>query len=249
MRPSNHRHLRHLLKPVHQGNNKPIYSVAIFDFDGTLADTEGHAEDSLTKAVKQQKDLQLTDDQYQQVTDYCYGRSLHAILEYMSTEFELDHQRLISDYRNIWQQALHHTMAIDDSVSCAKHLHQQDFQLSICTGSESHQINGLLDLIGINELFSHHVTAENYAAEYGKPHPRPFEMAIEQHQIDPANAVVFEDSLNGVTAAKAANIGCIIALTNDNNYGDQLSQAGADHITQSLHHNDVYELLGVSKPS
>ncbi len=248
MRPSNHRHLRQLLKPVHQGNKQPVYSVAIFDFDGTLADTEGHSETSLTTAVKQQKDLQLSDEQYQAVSDYCYGRSLHAILDYMSAEFSLDHQRLVTDYRSIWQQALHRNMAIENSVACAKHLHQNDFELSICTGSEAHQIKGLLDLIGISELFSHLVTAENYPAEHGKPHPRPFEMAIEHHQIDPANAVVFEDSLNGVTAAKAANIGCIIALTEEDDYGQQLTQAGAHFVTDNLHHDDIYQLLGITKP-
>ncbi|MDF1796263.1 MAG: HAD family phosphatase [Coxiellaceae bacterium] len=249
MRPSNYRHLRHLLKPVHQGNKKPVYSVAIFDFDGTLADTEGHSETSLTKAVKLQKDLHLTAEQQQEVADYCYGRSLHAILDYISTEFALDHQRLITEYRDIWQQALHQDMAIADSVTCAKYLHQNDFELSICTGSEAHQINGLLNLIGIEDLFSHLITAENYPAEHGKPHPRPFELAIEHHQIDPANAVVFEDSINGVTAAKAANIGCIIALTDNKEYGEQLLAMGANQVVDSLHHDDVYQLLNVAKPT
>ncbi len=241
MRPSNARFLQKMHRRPTKANTK--IRAAIFDFDGTLADTETHAEDCLSKAVKLQKELNLSDEQYHRVSTYCYGRSLHAILDFMSNEFALDHQQLCADYSQLWQQALDATMAIDHSVECAKQLHHQGLSLSICSGSEHHQIHTLLELIGIRPLFSHLVSAEHYPAAFGKPHARPFELTLIEHQIEPSEAVVFEDSLNGVTSAKAANIGIIIALCNDADYAKQLSDAGADLVTPSLHHDDVYHLI------
>lgn len=46
-------------------------------------------------------------------------------------------------------------------------------------------------------------------AEYGKPHPGVYITVAEKLGVDPTECVAFEDSINGVLAAKAAKMRCI----------------------------------------
>ena len=61
-----------------------------------------------------------------------------------------------------------------------------------------------LDVFGIRDLFQAIVCAEDY--ERGKPHPEPFLLAAKLMSVAPEDCVVFEDSLIGIEAAKAANM-------------------------------------------
>ncbi len=45
--------------------------------------------------------------------------------------------------------------------------------------------------------------------EYGKPHPGVYLSATKSLNVNPRSCVVIEDSLNGVIAAKAAQMYCI----------------------------------------
>lgn len=49
-------------------------------------------------------------------------------------------------------------------------------------------------------------TADDVGAERTKPHPDLFLLAAERANTDPANCVVIEDSQHGITAAKAAGM-------------------------------------------
>jgi beta-phosphoglucomutase-like phosphatase (HAD superfamily) len=52
------------------------------------------------------------------------------------------------------------------------------------------------------------ITPENYT-QY-KPNPEPYLVAINKMGIEPEEGIVIEDSLRGLTAAKAAGLQCIV---------------------------------------
>ena len=52
---------------------------------------------------------------------------------------------------------------------------------------------------------------------YGKPSPEPYSKAMITLGVAPRNCVVFEDSKSGVTSARAADAGFVIAISNDMN--------------------------------
>jgi HAD superfamily hydrolase (TIGR01509 family) len=45
---------------------------------------------------------------------------------------------------------------------------------------------------------------------YGKPHPQVYMNAAEQLDVTPLRCLAFEDSFNGVIAAKAARMKCVV---------------------------------------
>ena len=66
----------------------------------------------------------------------------------------------------------------------------------------------------------------------GKPDPEVFLLAFQMLGVDPANGVVIEDAIVGVTAAKKAGAACI-AVTNTE-LAQPLLDAGADLVTSTL---------------
>ena len=85
-------------------------------------------------------------------------------------------------------------------------------------------------------------TAENDASR-AKPSPALYLEALERLEVTAGEAVAFEDSPNGVRAAKAAGVFCV-AVPNDVTRDLGLEEAGADLVLNSLADLPPEELLG-----
>lgn len=66
----------------------------------------------------------------------------------------------------------------------------------------------------------------------GKPDPEIFQIAALGLGVEPTDCVVFEDSVAGVQAAKAAGCACVAVLTTTSR--EELETAGADIVVASL---------------
>src|SRR5215467_4885400 len=62
----------------------------------------------------------------------------------------------------------------------------------------------------------------------GKPHPEIFHKAARQMHVHPAESIVFEDSVSGIQAAKAAGMKCVGIA--DRQQVPALMHAGADYV-------------------
>lgn len=76
------------------------------------------------------------------------------------------------------------------------------------------------------------VIASGYEVEHSKPHPGVFMLAAERLGVDPQTCVVWEDSLNGVIAAKAATMTVVAIPELHSPWAYKF--ALADHISPSL---------------
>jgi HAD superfamily hydrolase (TIGR01509 family) len=79
--------------------------------------------------------------------------------------------------------------------------------IALASGSPLPAILAALQRLEIRQCFNHVVSSESVAR--GKPHPDVFLAAAEALGVPPANCLVFEDSLIGVRAARAAAMRCI----------------------------------------
>jgi len=68
---------------------------------------------------------------------------------------------------------------------------------------------------------------------YGKPHPQVFLSCAEKLNLSPQHCLVIEDSLNGVIAAKAAQMK-VIAVPDDEHIHIK-GFAAADHQLRNMH--------------
>jgi sugar-phosphatase len=69
-------------------------------------------------------------------------------------------------------------------------------------------IDVVVDKIKIRSFLHATVSAEKLA--YGKPHPQVFIECANELNVLPNQCIVFEDSFNGMIAAKAAKMKCVV---------------------------------------
>jgi sugar-phosphatase len=81
------------------------------------------------------------------------------------------------------------------------------YPLAIASSSSSEIITAVLDTLGIASYFQVAQSAEH--EPYGKPHPGVYIEAARRLGVEPRHCLAFEDSPNGVIAAKAARMRCI----------------------------------------
>ena len=82
------------------------------------------------------------------------------------------------------------------------------YPLALASGSPEEAIRGVLESAGWAPLFRVVVSSESVAA--GKPAPDVFLAAAARLGAAPARCLVFEDSLHGVRAARAAGMRCFV---------------------------------------
>jgi HAD superfamily hydrolase (TIGR01509 family) len=102
--------------------------------------------------------------------------------------------------------------------------------VGIVSGALEHEIRYCLERLGVLDLVSFIVSAERCTA--CKPDPEGYVLAMRELGAAGARAVVVEDSLAGVQAAKAAGLRCV-AVTHSYPR-ERLMEAGADAVADAL---------------
>lgn len=81
------------------------------------------------------------------------------------------------------------------------------YPLGIASSSASEVIEAVLETLGVAHYFDVVQSAEH--EPFGKPHPAVYIEAARRLGVAPVECVAFEDSPNGVIAAKAARMRCV----------------------------------------
>jgi HAD superfamily hydrolase (TIGR01509 family) len=95
--------------------------------------------------------------------------------------------------------------AMPGAVELVRALHGQ-YPLALASGSPREGILIALERLGIRECFS--AVGSSEEVPHGKPAPDVFLAAAKALNVEPARCVVFEDSLVGARAARAAGMAC-----------------------------------------
>jgi beta-phosphoglucomutase family hydrolase len=101
--------------------------------------------------------------------------------------------------------------------------------------SASENCTALLDRVGLLDRFATRVTGLE-AAQWGlagKPAPDTFLKAAELLGVAPSEAIVFEDSISGVQAAREGGFGLVVGVDRDGQ-ADGLAVSGADLVLTDL---------------
>ncbi|MDO8503075.1 MAG: hexitol phosphatase HxpB [bacterium] len=84
---------------------------------------------------------------------------------------------------------------------------KQNLPMGIASSSQTDIINAVVEKLSIADYMK--VTYSAEYESYGKPHPGVYITAAKELKVVPENCLAFEDSPNGVLAAKAAKMKCI----------------------------------------
>jgi beta-phosphoglucomutase family hydrolase len=92
-------------------------------------------------------------------------------------------------------------------------LRDEGIPCAIASSTHRENITTTLDVLGLGEFFAVIVSGED--VRRGKPDPEVFLTAAQRIGVEPGNAVVFEDALVGIAAAKAAGMRVVAVATTE----------------------------------
>jgi sugar-phosphatase len=183
-----------------------MLEAVIFDMDGLLVDSEPVWR-SVEIACFAQVGLTLTEDDCRQtkglrideVIDYWYERTPWS---------GLSKAELVELIVDKMEDALStDSVALAGVMHVIQTCHEAGLKLAIASSSQLRLIKAVVNCLNLEELIPVLCSAE--FEEYGKPHPAVFLSAAKQLGVAPSRCLVFEDSLPGVIAAKAAKMKCV----------------------------------------
>lgn len=106
-----------------------------------------------------------------------------------------------------------HGTAMEGVTETLELFRRLNFRVALASSSSMRLINCVLRKLGIREAFEVVHSAE--FEEYGKPHPGIFLSTARQLGLPPTQCLVFEDSFNGLIAAKAARMKAVAVPEGD----------------------------------
>ncbi len=115
-------------------------------------------------------------------------------------------------------------------------------KLAVASSSPENWVSGHLTRLELSEYFDAIVTADD--VEETKPNPALFLLAAEKLGVRPNEAIVLEDSPNGVNGAKRAQM-FVVAVPNSVTAGADLS--AADLLLSSLDEITLDDLLAKAR--
>ncbi len=188
-----------------------MIKAIIFDFDGTIIDTETAWYITFRDAYKSH-DIDLTLQQYSQ----CLGTSLHSFNPYTHLK---THYNLPIDLEEFKQsvQKKHTNMMIKESVrpgilKLLETAKSKKLKIGLASSSERAWIDKFVKLHGIEDYFECYCTADTVSKV--KPDPELYLQALKKLGVEPSEAIAIEDSPNGARAAVAAGIPTVV-IKND----------------------------------
>jgi sugar-phosphatase len=182
-------------------------NTVIFDMDGLLIDSEPLWEQAATK-VFEEYDIRLTPTQYATTT----GLRTREFLQWWFTMYKVDEKYVAAAENQIIKLVIDLVHQKCKPMPGVEYIFNffmaQKFKIGLASSSPLNLIDTVVDLLGIRKKI--HVFASAANLPYGKPHPQVYLNCATQLQALPLQCICFEDSFNGLIAAKAARMKCVV---------------------------------------
>ncbi len=178
----------------------------LFDFDGLLLDTETPSFTAWVDLYREQG-VELRLEDYVTCVG-THGSSFDAVanLERLTGKSQ-DRDALVRRHRESAIARVAGLAPLPGVVSLLEAARERGLRCAVASSSPRDWVEGNLSRLGLLDRFAAVLCRGD--VERVKPAPDLFLEACRRLGAAPAEAVVFEDSLNGVKAAKAAGIFCV----------------------------------------
>ena len=188
----------------------------IFDFNGTLLfDTPAHAD--AWRAFLLEEGIAVTDADIQK---HIQGRPNPDILRYFLGE--LTDQEILTcskrkeeKYRAVCLQKNDWFRLVDGVPEMFDRLQAEGVPFTIATSSQWDNVSFYFEHLGLDRWFTPETLVFDDGKMRGKPAPDIYLRAMALIGCRPDECAVFEDSLSGIQAGRAAGAGWIIAVDSD----------------------------------
>ncbi|KLV03467.1 2-deoxyglucose-6-phosphatase [Photobacterium aquae] len=180
-----------------------MLQAAVFDMDGLLVDSEPFWQQAQVEIFSSLGVNITTEDTHQtmglridQVVEYWYAKqpwqehSISAVTDMVVLRVE----ELVKEHKPMLPGVIEAIAACEAA----------GLKIALASSSPMQLITSTLAALSLEDKFSAVLSAETL--RYGKPHPEVYINAADALGVAPQHCIAFEDSVNGLLAAKAAQM-------------------------------------------
>ena len=179
----------------------------VFDFDGLIVDTEWCEYISIAEQFERYGQSYAV-EHFQQFVGTAWPTGWTQELIDAVGE-PLDAAQLLAVRRRRRDELLYATGVLPGVVELLDLAHAHGMALAVASSSTREWVEMHLERLGLRRRFAAVLTREDVAQ--AKPAPDLFSAAARALDVTAGRTIVFEDSFNGCTAAKAAGMVCVVA--------------------------------------
>lgn len=181
--------------------------AVIFDMDGLLIDSEPLWREAGCETLAA-FDHELSHEQYESST----GLRTEEWVDYWFQVFQIDPSRAGEAVEMIIDKAIEkidaHAPIMPGAHQAIATAKKQGLRVGLATSSPMRLVDVVLQKYFSTNTFDAICSAE--LLPYGKPHPAVYINCATALQVPPLACIALEDSFNGMIAAKAARMQCIV---------------------------------------
>jgi phosphoglycolate phosphatase len=210
--------------------NRP-FDLLIFDWDGTLADSEAVIVGSMQGAITA---LDLPPRTNQQIRELI-GLGLNEALQALYPELvQADLLRLLAGYRDRFlATGIKEAPLFEGALEALKRLHGEGYRLAIATGKSRKGLDrSLREHADLKALISSSRCADETAS---KPNPLMLQELLEEEALPAPRTLMIGDTEYDVAMAQALSIPALGVVCGVHDPG-RLLEAGAVALIDAVHH-------------
>jgi sugar-phosphatase len=180
-----------------------MLDLVIFDMDGLLIDTEPYWQ-ATEREVFADYGIEITEEMQHATFGLRTDEQIHYWYNYKPWK-NPDFKEVENRYNEIIKEFFEEKARLMEGAEyILEFFEEKAMKMALASSSSMDLINTLVDRFHFRERFSILYSAE--IEEYGKPHPAVYLATAKKMEVHPSSCLAFEDSLNGVIAAKAAKM-------------------------------------------
>jgi HAD superfamily hydrolase (TIGR01509 family) len=197
---------------------KNKFKAIIFDMDGTVLDTSNIWNNIFIEAFKQYGIPNIIDDNIHEVTKLD-GMGLVEVVRLIKKKFTiaLSHQQIlditIKTANILFQKNINFIKGFENFH---QELQKNLIPCGIATNAHPASLDCIVKNSNLDKKFGNNIFCIGHVNFVPKPSPDLFLYTAQRLGAKPEECIVFEDSVHGFKAAKAASIPCI-AIKNERN--------------------------------
>lgn len=178
------------------------YKAILFDLDGVVIDTHQEVTEFWLKLAAERQ-MELSPADFQQ---HIYGCPVDHTLDFLFAPLPEPERQAVHARLREYEITMTYR-AVPGVVALLQELRRQNVPTALVTSAVAWKVDTVSAQLGLAELFTTRVLASDIRK--GKPHPEGYLLAADRLEQSPAQCIVFEDSVSGVTAAVAAGTLCV----------------------------------------
>ena len=187
------------------GSTKRNVTALIFDFDGLIVDSESPGFQAWSELYASHGCV-LPFEKYAACIGTIGGFDLHGYLQEQSGRV-FDRSELEAACNRRWLELMDGQQLLPGIAACVSSARMRGVKLAVASSSTFKWVTRNLSRFELLDQFDAICTRDHVDAV--KPDPALYRLALDRLGVHAGEAIAFEDSPNGILAAKRAGIFCV----------------------------------------